>query len=370
MTQLPPHTLQAPITTESDATNQQQQQQQQPQHPPAPVFTSDDDDDGDDGCGHDASFSPEPISNMERLLLRALDYVDPRDIVVPPSHVAEPDAEPQPQPQQPQPQPQQPQPQQEQQPQPFVAPSLCIPRTHANIRKERIFAVFRSLGLGWIGRIDIVEKVDEKTGAPFIRVFIHFTKWFKNRQTQQFLHHLETNKSANVVYDEPWYWKVTKSFVPAPAVAPPPPHQPSRFPRPRIDLSATTTTQQQQQQQPKTPAAATVDAATTAVSGKGKKIAKSMGYESGKGLGKKADGKIVPVQVKKNVGRNGVGFDNNPSDEAAAAAPSSSTYWKTIAEAATTAAVRLSVSVSPSKVERRLVFSDTDTRAVSLNKST
>jgi hypothetical protein len=369
MTQLPPNTLQAPITTESDATNQQQQQQQQQQPQPllpAPVFfTSDDDSDGNDGCG-DASFSPEPISNMERLLLRALDYVDPR-VVVPPSHAAEPDAEQQQQPQQ-EPQQQQPQPQQQQ----FVAPSLCIPRTHANIRKERIFAVFRSLGLGWVGRIDIVEKMDEKTGAPFIRVFIHFTKWFKNRQTQQFLHHLETNKSANIVYDEPWYWKVTKSFVLAPAVAPPPPHQPSRFPRPRIDLSATTTTQQQQQQQPKTPAAVTVDAAaTTAVSGKGKQIAKSMGYESGKGLGKKADGKIVPVQVKKNVGRNGVGFGNNPSDEAAAAAPSSSsTYWKTIAEAATTAAVRLSVSVSPSKVERRLVFSDTDTRAVSLNKST
>jgi len=79
--QLPPHTLQAPITTESDATNQQQQQQQQqPQPLPAPVFFSSDDDDGDDGCGDDARFSPEPISNMERLLLRALDYVDPRDL--------------------------------------------------------------------------------------------------------------------------------------------------------------------------------------------------------------------------------------------------------------------------------------------------
>ena len=98
----------------------------------------------------------------------------------------------------------------------FVTPSLCIPRTHANIRKERLFAVFRSLGLGWIGRIDIVEKTDESTGAPFIRVFIHFTKWFQNAQTRQFLERLETQKSANIVYDEPWFWKVTKSFVPAP----------------------------------------------------------------------------------------------------------------------------------------------------------
>ena len=109
-----------------------------------------------------------------------------------------------------------PQQQQQQQQQEFVSPSLCIPRTHANIRKERLFAVFRSLGLGWVGRIDVVEKIDEQTGAPFIRVFVHFTKWFRNPQTRRFLDHLETQKSANIVYDEPWYWKVTKSFVPAP----------------------------------------------------------------------------------------------------------------------------------------------------------
>ena len=184
--------------------------------------------------------------------------------------------------------------QQQQQQQEFVSPSLCIPRTHANIRKERIFAVFRSLGLGWIGRIDVVEKQDEKTGAPFIRVFIHFTKWFKNAQTQKFLDHLESSKSAQIVYDEPWYWKVTKSFVHAPQ----PQQQPSRFPKPRIDLvGPVLPTTVVEVSKPKTPcsASASSDASTTAVSGKGKQVAKRMGYESGKGLGKKADGRLVPV---------------------------------------------------------------------------
>jgi len=311
----------------------------------------------------------------------------------------------------------------------FVSPSLCIPRTHANIRKERIFAVLRSLGLGFIGRIDIVEKVDEKTGAPFIRVFIHFTKWFQNAQTRQFLEHLETQKSANIVYDEPWFWKVTKSFVPAPPMPVPQQQQqqPSRFPRPRIDFDGASSRVQEvaaaaaevvvgemagfkKMQTPKiyessdggktvyardfgappnskvlikspeknTAASKTPSSnpnGTNAVSGKGKEIAKRMGYESGKGLGKKAEGRLVPVQIKKNIGRNGVGLGccGRPVTAVAAVAADagasdvpSSEYWTKVAQAAasavtattTTTTTRLSVSISPPKIERRLFHDD------------
>jgi hypothetical protein len=260
----------------------------------------------------------------------------------------------------------------------FVSPSLCIPRTHANIRKERFFAVFRSLGLGFIGRIDIVEKVDEKTGAPFIRVFIHFTKWFQNAQTRQFLEHLETQKSANIVYDEPWFWKVTKSFVPAPPMpVPQQQQQPSRFPRPRIDFDGASSRVQEVPAEvvvvsemasaaSKTPSSN--PNGTNAVSGKGKQIAKRMGYESGKGLGKKAEGRLVPVQITKNIGRNGVGLGCGRRPPAAVAADASdvpsSEYWTKMAEeaasavTATTTTTRLSVSISPPKIERRLFHDD------------
>ena len=261
----------------------------------------------------------------------------------------------------------------------FVSPSLCIPRTHANIRKERIFAVLRSLGLGFIGRIDIVEKVDEKTGAPFIRVFIHFTKWFQNAQTRQFLEHLETQKSANIVYDEPWFWKVTKSFVSAPPMPVPQQQQqqqPSRFPRPRIDFDGASSRVQEVAAaaaevvvgEMATAASKTPSSnpnGTNAVSGKGKEIAKRMGYESGKGLGKKAEGRLVPVQITKNIGRNGVGLGCGRRPPAAAADASdvpSSEYWTKVAEAsavtATTTTTRLSVSISPPKIERRLFHDD------------
>ena len=132
--------------------------------------------------------------------------------------------------------------QQQQQQQEFVGPTLCISRTHKNMRQERIFAVLRQLNLGWVGKIDMVpKKIVEKnpdgteTTKEFVRVFIHFTKWFtNNRQTQQFLDRLDSEGFVHIVYDEPWFWKVTKNV--------PRDHKPepqSRYPKPRIDFTAT-----------------------------------------------------------------------------------------------------------------------------------
>lgn len=133
---------------------------------------------------------------------------------------------------------------QQQQQQEFVGPTLCISRTHKNIRQERVFAVLRQLNLGWVGKIDMVlKKIVEKnpdgteTTKEFVRVFIHFTKWFNNnRQTQQFLERLDSEGFVHIIYDEPWFWKVTK-YVPRE-------HKPepqSRYPKPRIDFTATAT---------------------------------------------------------------------------------------------------------------------------------
>ena len=135
--------------------------------------------------------------------------------------------------------------QEQRQQQEFVGPTLCISRTHKNIREGRIFAVLRQLNLGWVGKIDMVpKKIVEKnpdgteTTKEFVRVFIHFTKWFtQHHQTQQFLERLDSEGFVRIVYDEPWYWNVTKHV--------PKEHKPqpqSRYPRPRIDFGTTTAT--------------------------------------------------------------------------------------------------------------------------------
>lgn len=133
--------------------------------------------------------------------------------------------------------------QQQQQPQQeFVGPTLCISRTHKGIRESRVFAVFRQLKLGWVGKIEIVPKqtVEKNPDGTlvtkeFVRIFIHFNKWFtENPQTQMFLERLHSEGFVHIIYDEPWFWKVTK-YVPVEQK----PQPQSRYPKPRIDFGAT-----------------------------------------------------------------------------------------------------------------------------------
>ena len=87
-------------------------------------------------------------------------------------------------------------------------PSLCIPRVFNNINESRIRNVFNELGLGNIHHIDVIERKNEK-GEPFKRVYIHFDKWFWNEDAQAVRRKLITGKEIKIVYDNPWFWKVS-----------------------------------------------------------------------------------------------------------------------------------------------------------------
>ena len=88
-------------------------------------------------------------------------------------------------------------------------PSLCIPRVFNNVDEKNIREVFEKLSLGQIKRIDILEKRNEK--ESFKRVFIHFNKWFNNEQANEVKRRLACGKDFKIVYDMPWYWKVSMS---------------------------------------------------------------------------------------------------------------------------------------------------------------
>ena len=92
--------------------------------------------------------------------------------------------------------------------------TLCIPRVFSNIGEKRIRSVFYALKLGHIGRIDIVSKISER-GEKFNRVFIHFERWFDTENAISALKLLNDGKDIKVIYDDPWFWKVSAYHKPA-----------------------------------------------------------------------------------------------------------------------------------------------------------
>ena len=92
-------------------------------------------------------------------------------------------------------------------------PSLCIPRVFANISESRIRHVFNELALGQIYRVDMIERRADN-GDVYKRVFIHFDKWFNNIEAQTTRQRLISGKDIKIVYDNPWFWKVSANRSP------------------------------------------------------------------------------------------------------------------------------------------------------------
>jgi hypothetical protein len=90
---------------------------------------------------------------------------------------------------------------------PSSVPSLCIPRVFSNIGERRIYQIFDDLRLGDISRIDIVRANNAK-GDKCNRVFIHFSRWYNNRNADTARERLLNGNDIKVIYDDPWYWKV------------------------------------------------------------------------------------------------------------------------------------------------------------------
>ena len=90
-------------------------------------------------------------------------------------------------------------------------PSICIPRVFNNITDKKIRQVFDELSLGKISRIDIVKERKNEKGEVFNRVYIHFEKWFWNEDAQTARRKLILGKEIKIIYDKPWFWKVSAS---------------------------------------------------------------------------------------------------------------------------------------------------------------
>ena len=98
---------------------------------------------------------------------------------------------------------------------------LVIPRVFPNVRWQRIQQVFIDLNWGFIERIDTIPI----QGGKSKRAFIHFApgRWnTRNPEVMEVLDALRNGRQVNVVYDDPWYWKVSISRSKRPEETPKP----------------------------------------------------------------------------------------------------------------------------------------------------
>lgn len=93
--------------------------------------------------------------------------------------------------------------------------SLCIPRLFPNITVERITGVIESTGFGKVERVDLIQKTNEK-GDKFQRAFIHLESWDNTSEAVYHRNEIESGRMVKIVYDQPWFWLIGKSFAPKP----------------------------------------------------------------------------------------------------------------------------------------------------------
>lgn len=96
-------------------------------------------------------------------------------------------------------------------------PILFIPRVFQNIGEQRIKDVLEELQLGVVARVDLVQRSNEQ-GDKFNRAYIHFKSW--NPDTQKARDRLLAGKEIKIIYDDPWFWKVTAYVNKKPAPKP------------------------------------------------------------------------------------------------------------------------------------------------------
>lgn len=97
---------------------------------------------------------------------------------------------------------------------PANVPSLCIPRVFSNIDERRIRRILGELNMGEIDRIDIVPRQTEK-GEKFNRVFIHWRRWNTTENAGLARQRLLNGKEIKIIYDDPWFWKISAYRQPA-----------------------------------------------------------------------------------------------------------------------------------------------------------
>ena len=109
--------------------------------------------------------------------------------------------------------------------------SFCIPRVFNNIGYRRVKEVMISCGWGYVERVDMIQL------GGFKRAFVHFAPGrfnTRNPRAMAVLQALKNGDDVKIVYDDPWYWKISLSNSAKPDEAPKPKA------RPQVEIGAKT----------------------------------------------------------------------------------------------------------------------------------
>lgn len=91
-----------------------------------------------------------------------------------------------------------------------VFPNLCIPRVHTFVTKEQVFEIINKYSLGSIQKIDVIKKKgSHKNNDISNMVFIYFNEWYDNALANSVKDRLMSGKDIKIIYDDPWYWKIS-----------------------------------------------------------------------------------------------------------------------------------------------------------------
>ena len=87
---------------------------------------------------------------------------------------------------------------------------LVIPRVFPNISERRIRGVFKALNICTIANIELVS-FNTKEGKKFNKVFINIDEWNETgcEITEKTKEKLRKGEEIKVVYEDPWFWKVS-----------------------------------------------------------------------------------------------------------------------------------------------------------------
>lgn len=104
--------------------------------------------------------------------------------------------------------------------------SICIPRVFKNIPHWRIKKHFIEANLGFVERVDVIHVPSKDVnGKGYKRAYVHFApgKWnMRDQEARSVLTALQHKQEVKIMYEEPWFWKITISTSQRPAEAPKP----------------------------------------------------------------------------------------------------------------------------------------------------